>query len=113
MKTKVLISALATVAMLMGGTSSAAAQGVRRHDMGGKMMHRTERHIDNRGMDRRHIGKGAVIAHRPMMGARFVNRPAFGRFITVDRERLLLADGVLYRVVRTGNSIIYIVVGYI
>ena len=108
MKTKVLISALATVAMLMGGTSSAAAQGVRRHDMGGKMMHRTERHFDNR-----HFGKKAVITHRPMMGARFVNRPVFGRFITVDRERLLLADGVLYRVVRTGNSIIYIVVGYI
>ena len=47
------------------------------------------------------------------MGSRFIHRPAYGRFITHNRERLLLADGVLYREVRTPNGFVYIVVGYI
>ena len=106
MKAKVLITAFATVALLMSGTT-AAAKGVGHNDMRGKM-HRTERHFDNR-----HIGPRAVVAHRPIMGARFVNRPIKGRFVTVNRERLWLADGVFYKVVRTGNRIVYIVVGYL
>lgn len=111
MKAKVLITAFATVALLMSGTT-AAAKVVGHNDMRGKM-HRTERHFDNRHFDDRHFGSRGVVAHRPIMGARFVNRPIKGRFVTVNRERLWLADGVFYKVVRTGNRIVYIVVGYL
>ena len=117
MRTKLLITAFAAAAMLMSGTSAATAQGVRRHDMGGNRQH-MERRIDNRHFDHRHpgpshFGKKMGPAHRPVIGARFNHRPAFGRFITHNRERLLLVDGVLYREVRTVNGIAYIVVGYI
>lgn len=117
MKTKVLVSALATVAMLIGGTSTATAQGVRRHDMRGTR-HHMERRFDNRHFDHRcpgprHIDYRLGPVHRPIMGARFFKRPGYGRFITHNRERLLLANGVLYREVRTPNGFVYIVVGYI
>lgn len=116
MKTKLLITACAAVAMLMSGTSVATAQGVRRHDMGGNR-HHMERRIDNRHFDRhpgpRHFDKKIRHAHRPIMGSRFIHRPAYGRFIIHNRERLLLADGVLYREVRTPHGFVYIVVGYI
>lgn len=105
MKAKVIFAAIAAVAMLMPGT--AVAQRGQRHDMGRKM-HRMERRFDDR-----HHGSRVLVAHRPSIGARIAHRPAIGRFITLNRERLWLADGVLYRVVRSGNSIIYIVVGYI
>ena len=116
MKTKLLITACAAVAMLMSGTSTATAQGVRRHDMRGPR-HHMERRIDNRHFDRhpgpRHIDQRFRPVYRPSMGARYVHRPAYGRFITHNRERLLLADGVLYREVRTPSGLAYIVVGYL
>jgi hypothetical protein len=112
MKTKLLITAFAAAAMLMSGTSAATAQGVRRHDMGGNKQH-MERRFDSRKPGPSHFGKKNGPAHRPVIGARFNHRPAFGRFITHNRERLLLVDGVLYREVRTVNGIAYIVVGYI
>ena len=117
MKTKLLITACAAAAMLMSGTSAATAQGVRRHDMGGKMQ-RMERRFDNRHFDHRlpgprHFDKRFRHAYRPIMGSRFIHRPAYGRFITHNRERLLLADGVLYREVRTPSGLAYIVVGYL
>ena len=100
MKTKLLITACAAAAMLMSGTSVATAQGVRHRDIGSHR-HHVERRIDNRHFDR-HPGP-----------RRFIHRPAYGRFITHNRERLLLADGVLYREVRTPHGFVYIVVGYI
>lgn len=111
MKTRLLITAFATVAMLMGGTSSAAAQGFRGHDRGGKM-HRMENRFDKHRSGPSHFDN-RFVTHRPSMGARFMHRPSLGRFVTIDRERLLLADGVLYREVRTPNGFVYIVVGYI
>ena len=115
MKTRLLITAFAAAAMLMSGTSVATAQGVRHRDMGGSR-HHMERRIDNRHFDRhpgpRHFDKRIRHAYRPVMGSRFIHRPAYGRFITHNRERLLLAGGVLYREVRTPNGFVYIVVGY-
>jgi hypothetical protein len=116
MKTKLLITAFAAAAMLMSGTSAATAQGVRRHDMRGTRPH-MERRFDNRHFDKRHPGPRHIDqrfrpAYRPSMGARYVHRPV-GRFITHNRERLLLADGVLYREVRTPSGLVYIVVGYL
>lgn len=115
MKTRLLITAFAAAAMLMSGTSVATAQGFRHRDMGGSR-HHIERRIDNRQFDRhpgpRHFDKRIRYAYRPVMGSRFIHRPAYGRFITHNRERLLLAGGVLYREVRTPNGFVYIVVGY-
>ena len=115
MKTRLLITAFAAAAMLMSGTSVATAQGVRHRDMGGSR-HHIERRIDNRHFDRhpgpRHFDKRIRYVYRPVMGSRFIHRPAYGRFITHNRERLLLAGGVLYREVRTPNGFVYIVVGY-
>ena len=115
MKTRLLITAFAAAAMLMSGTSVATAQGVRHRDMGGSR-HHIERRIDNRHFDRhpgpRHFDKRIRHAYRPVMGSRFIHRPAYGRFITQNRERLLLAGGVLYREVRTPRGFVYIVVGY-
>lgn len=122
MKTKLLISAFAVAAMLMGGTSSATAQGIRHRDMGGSKQHMERKfdnrrpgpiHIDKRHIDSRHFKSKLIASHRPAMGARFVKRPGVGRFITHKGERLLLANGVLYREVRTPNGFVYIVVGYI
>ena len=116
MKTRLLITAFAAAAMLMSGTSVATAQGVRHRDMGGSR-HHIERRIDNRHFDRhpgpRHFDKRIRYAYRPVMGSRFIHRPAYGRFITHNRERLLLAGGVLYREVRTPRGFVYIVVGYL
>ena len=112
MKTKLLITALAAVAMLMSGTSTATAQGVRRHDMRGPK-HHMERRFDKRHPVPHHIDQRFRPVYRPSMGARYVHRPAYGRFITHNRERLLLADGVLYREVRTPHGFVYIVVGYL
>ena len=117
MKTKLLITACAAVAMLMSVTSTATAQGVRHRDIGSHR-HHIERRFDNRHFDHRHPGprhfdKRFRHAYRPIMGSRFIHRPAYGRFITHNRERLLLADGVLYREVRTPHGFVYIVVGYI
>lgn len=115
MKTRLLITAFAAAAMLMSGTSVATAQGVRHRDMGGSR-HHMERRIDNRHFDRhpgpRHFDKRIRYAYRPVMGSRFIHRPAYGRLITHNRERLLLAGGVLYREVRTPRGLVYIVVGY-
>ena len=117
MRTKLLITACAAAAMLMSGTSAATAQGVRRHDMRGTRHHmerRVEiRHFDHRRPGPSHFDKRFRHAHRPIMGSRFIHRPAYGRFITHNCERLLLADGVLYREVRTPHGFVYIVVGYI
>ena len=116
MKTKLLITACAAVAMLMSGTSVATAQGVRRHDMGGPR-HHMERRIDNRHFDRhpgpRHIDQRFGRVHRPVIGTRYIHRPAYGRFITHNREHLFLSNGVLYREVRTPHGFVYIVVGYL
>ena len=53
------------------------------------------------------------IAHRPEVGKRFTHRPAGGKFIIINRERLWTANGVLYRMIPTRTGIVYVVAGYI
>lgn len=107
MKTKVIISAVAALAMMMPGVAEARSNN--RPAEGGK--HRTE----FRMADKRH-GKEVRPMHkhaRPVMGARFDHRPVHGRFVTINREHLWLAGGVLYRIVPARHGHDYIVVGFI
>ena len=109
MKAKVLVSVLAVAAMLMSGVT-AEAKTVRGHDSRGGM-HRMEHRIDNRLHSQR-----VVMAPRPKIGARIrplALRSSEGHFVKINGERLWLADGILYRVVRTGHTITYIVVGHL
>ena len=101
MKTNVLITALAAMAMMVPGTAMARqndrqAQQHRNH----RIEHRTMHHAQ-------------VPMHRhPTMGTRVTHRPLNGRHVMVNRERLWLADGVLYRLITTRQGSYYIVVGY-
>ena len=110
MKTKVIISAIAALAMLMPGI--AEARNSNRPADSGK--HRTEfRMADKRhGKDIRPMHK--VGRHdRPIMGTRFDHRPINGRFVNINRERLWLANGVLYRVLPARHGNVYVVIGFI
>lgn len=118
MKTKIIITAIAALAMLM--PLSMEARSTHRGATGQRVGHRTEMqhrqgHATNVGhrhqVVHRH-GANAHMRHRPAMGARFHHRPAYGRFVMMNHERLWLAGGVLYRVVSNGYNTVYIVVGY-
>lgn len=119
MKTNILITALAAMAFLVPGTAQA-----RQHYRGGHMhqQHRIEYRMAARGhhgvvnMSRhrmtpvRHM---APVVHRHAIGTRFFHRPLHGRFVSWNRERVWLADGIVYRVVNLpGRGPVYVVVGY-
>lgn len=96
MKTRVLLSAIATIALLMPSTAMASNH-----------KHRHEAKPKARIEHRMHI------AHRPAVGTRFSHRPAKGKFIIVNRERLWTANGVLYRMVPTRKGTVFVVVGFL
>ena len=96
MKTKVLLSAIATIALLMPSTAMAS--------------NHKHRHV---AKPKAHIEHRMHIAHRPAVGTRFSHRPAKGKFIIVNRERLWTVDGVLYRMVPTRRGTVYVVVGFL
>ena len=96
MKTKVLLSVIATIALLMPSTAMASNH-----------KHRHEAKPKARIEHRMHI------AHRPAVGTRFSHRPVNGKFIIVKHERLWTVDGVLYRMIPTRNGFVYVVVGYL
>ena len=96
MKTKVLLSAIATIALLMPSTAMASNH-----------RHRHEAKPKPRIEHRMHV------AHRPAIGKRFSHRPVNGKFIIVNRERLWTADGVLYRMISTRTGNVFVVVGYL
>ena len=98
MKTNFILSAFAALALLI--PCNAAAR-----------KHRTEMRLAHH-RPAPHMRHMTRVAHRPGMGARFDRRPVHGRFVTMNRERLWLADGVLYRLVRTPHRTVYVVVGY-
>ena len=108
MKTKVIISAIAALAMLMPGI--AEARNNNRPADSGK--HRTEfRMADKRhGKDLKPMGH---FDRRPAMGARLDRRPVHGRFVNINRERLWLADGVLYKIMNSPRGHVYVVIGFI
>ena len=96
MKTKVLLSAIATIALLMPSTAMASNHR-NRHEA------KPKARIEHR----------MHVAHRPAIGARFSHRPVSGKFIIVNRERLWTADGVLYRMISTRTGNVFVVVGYL
>ncbi|MBR5726648.1 MAG: hypothetical protein IKX56_07945 [Muribaculaceae bacterium] len=96
MKTKVLLSAIATIALLMPSTAMASNHR-NRHEA--KPKPRIEHRMH--------------VAHRPAIGTRFSHRPVNGKFIIVNRERLWTADGVLYRMIPTRTGNVFVVVGYL
>ena len=94
------------MAMLMPSNAVARDNKVRHND--GNRKHRVEmRMADNHRPVIAHR-----VAHRPGIGVRFDRRPVHGRFVNINRERLWLADGILYRVMRTPHGPVYVVVGY-
>lgn len=111
MKTKVILSAIAALAMLMPGT--AEARNNKRPADNGKP--RSEYRMDyvrpNREM--REMRKPGSPARRPALGMRIDHRPKHGRYVTINHERLWLANGVLYRIIRTTYGYDYIVIGYL
>ena len=96
MKTKILLSAIATIALLMPSTAMASNH-----------KHRHEAKPKARIEHKMHV------AHRPAIGTRFSHRPVNGKFIIVNRERLWTADGVLYRMISTRHGVVYVVKGYL
>ena len=90
------MSAIATIALLMPSTAMASNH-----------KHRHEAKPKARIEHRMHI------AHRPAVGTRFSHRPAKGKFIIVNRERLWTANGVLYRMVPTRKGTVFVVVGFL
>ena len=96
MKTKVLLSAIATIALLMPSTAMAS--------------NHKHRHV---AKPKARIEHRMHIAHRPAVSTRFSHRPAKGKFIIVNRERLWTVDGVLYRMVPTRRGTVYVVVGFL
>ena len=96
MKTKVLLSAIATIALLMPSTAMASNH-----------KHRHEAKPKARIEYRMHV------AHRPAVGKRFSHRPVNGKFIIVNHERLWTVDGVLYRMIKTRTGTVFVVVGYL
>lgn len=118
MKAKVLISAVAALAMFV--PSTAVARDFKHRTDAGNRKHRTELGMAHNGHHnmaptmghRNHRVAPPMAGHRHSVGTRFVHRPINGRFVHVNRERLWLADNILYRVVTTPHGTIYIVVGY-
>ena len=106
MKAKVLLAAVAMMAMLMPGNAVARDNKVRHCN--GNLKHRTEMRLvkNHRPVVLHHV------AHRPGIGTRFDRCPTHGRFVNHNHERLWLADGILYRVIRTPHGVAYVVVGY-
>ena len=96
MKTKALLTAIATIALLMPNTAMASNHKIR-HEV--KPKHRIERRMH--------------VAHRPAIRTRFSHRPVNGKFIIVNRERLWTADRVLYRMIATRTGTTYVVVDYL
>lgn len=96
MKTKVILSVFAAIALLMPSTAMASNH-----------KHRHEAKPKARIEHRMHV------AHRPAVGTRFSHRPVNGKFIIVNRERLWTADGVLYRMIQTRTGTIFVVAGYL
>jgi hypothetical protein len=96
MKTKILLSAIATIALLMPSTAMASNH-----------KHRHEARPKARIEHRMHV------AHRPAIGTRFSHRPAKGKLIIVNRERIWTANGVLYRMIPTRRGTVYVVAGYL
>ena len=96
MKTKVLMSVIATIALLMPSTAMASNH-----------KHRHEAKPKARIEHKMHV------AHRPAVGMRFSHRPVNGKFIIVNRERLWVADGVLYRMISTRTGTVFVVAGYL
>ena len=96
MKTKVILSAFAAIALLMPSTAMASNH-----------KHRHEAKPKPRIEHKMHV------AHRPAVGTRFSHRPVKGKFIIVNRERMWTADGVLYRMIQTRTGTIFIVAGYL
>ncbi len=96
MKTKVLLSAIATIALLLPSTAMASNH-----------KHRHEAKPKARIEHRMHV------AHRPAIGKRFSHRPAKGKFIIINRERMWIAGGVIYRMIPTRTGTVYVVTGYL
>ena len=96
MKTKALMTAIATIALLMPGTAMASNH-KKIHEV--KPKHRIEHKMH--------------VAHRPEIGKRFNHRPANGKFIIVNRERMWTANGVLYRMISTRTGTVFVVAGYL
>ena len=88
--------------------STAAARDSKHRNDAGKRNHHTEFR-----MDKHQNGRMSYMGHRHNVGTRFTHRPIHGRFVNINRERLWLADGILYREMRTPHGIVYIVVGYL
>ena len=97
MKTNILLSAIATIALLLPSTAMASNHNKHRHEA------KPKARIEHR----------MHVAHRPAIGARFSHRPVSGKFIIVNRERLWTADGVLYRMISTRTGNVFVVVGYL
>ena len=91
------MTAIATIALLMPGTAMASNH-KKNHEVKPKH-HRIERRMH--------------VAHRPEIGKRFHHRPANGKFIIVNRERMWVADGVLYRMISTRTGTVFVVAGYL
>ena len=98
MKTKGFI-AVAVVALLM--PISACATG-RNHHVRVVPKHHVVHHAPH------HV----KVTHRPSIGTRYIARPVNGRFVSHNRERLWLANGILYRVISTRHGYVYEVVGF-
>ena len=96
MKTKALMTVIATIALLMPGTALASNH-KKHHEV--KPKHRIEHKMH--------------VAHRPVIGTRFSHRPVNGKFIIVNRERMWTADGVLYRMIVTRTGTVFVVAGYL
>ena len=96
MKTKILLSAIAAIALLVPSTATASNH---KHRHEAKPKPRIERRMH--------------VAHRPAIGTRFSHRPVKGTFIIINRERLWTANGVLYRMIPTRTGTVYVVTGYL
>ena len=94
------------MAMLMPSNAVARDNKIRHSD--GNRKHRVEMRL----ADNRRPVVAHRVAHRPNIGVRIDRRPVHGRFVNQGRERLWLADGILYRVMRTPHGVAYVVVGY-
>ena len=97
MKAKVLMSVIATIAVLMPSTAMASNHSKHRHEA------KPKARIEHR----------MHVAHRPAVGTRFSHRPVNGKFIVINRERLWTADGVLYRMISTRTGTVFVVAGYL
>lgn len=96
-----MITALATLALLMPSIASARNSNPRPSD---KRKPRTELRVV--------AHRPNPVSHRPGLGARLIHRPVHGRLVTLKGERLWLANGVLYRMIPSRGDMVYVVVGY-